>query len=263
MSVVLNIFQWLFSKNSQNEQEEKPKELTHDEISDLTTIPISDSNNNDDCYISKTIEIEWSIKRVLEPTLMLSDNEIFAALKLLKRQFETNIRKGFYDPQSMNVKRTKKFDFRVKFPQRFLQIIHNGELHWLTLTNFNSVNANQIHVYDSLPIESTYIDNGALKNCLRKILKSPDEAVDSLSIECCVEPVQKQPDAKICGLFAIAFALDLCLDVNPASQVYDTTRMRSHLFECLKQNFLREFPKTTNMACEKTIQSPAIIFIDI
>lgn len=292
MYLAVSLFKRLFSSpqdptKADNNQTGSKKNKTNCDVKSND----EDENNNSVIVDSDSQhgQIEWSKRRVLEPKMMLSDNEIFAALKLLKRQFESNTRRGFYDPQSFNVRRTKKFDFRVHFPlERFVQILHIGEqLHWITLSNFRSRHENQVQAYDSLPIDSTYTGatsssssvttkkNAALQNCLRRILKGQTSNVyqhqqsetdddvsvsNPISIECCIEPVQRQPDATMCGLFAIAFALDLCLDIDPASQTYDVTRMRAHLFECLSQGCMREFPKSH---ITRTFNSPNIVFIDI
>lgn len=293
MYLAVSLFKRLFSSSQQdttkpdnNQIGSNKKNKTPYDVRSNNDDDDEDENNNSVIIDSdpQHDQIEWSKRRVLEPTMMLSDNEIFAALKLLKRQFESNTRRGFYDPQSFNVKRTKKFNFRVRFPlERFVQILHIGEqLHWITLSNFRSRHENQVQAYDSLPMDTTYTggasssvasNNATLQNCLRRILKGssnvyqhqPNETDDELSanltsIECCIEPVQRQPDATMCGLFAIAFALDLCLDIDPASQTYDVTRMRAHLFECLSQGCMREFPKSD---ATRTLNSPNIVFIDI
>lgn len=277
ISFLQRIFQSPFSSTNegnnqtQNDNNDERMEIDQDN-SNLTTSSLSDSANNTNTSLDLQMSrIEWSVRRIREPSLMLSDNEIFAALKLLQHQFESDTRRGFYDPQSMNAKRTKKFAFRVAYPQRFLQIIHNGQMHWLTLSNFRSFNpTNQVQAYDSLPVESTYTNNRTIETCLQKILSSSDKSSGgssstSTTIECCIEPVQRQSDATMCGLFAIAYAVDLCLDIDPTTSVYDESQMRMHLYECLNDKFIFEFPKIKQRrACAvKTNRPPAIVFVDI
>lgn len=270
MSMVISFFQRIFQSplsntNDNQTQNENDERMEIDQ--DNSNLTSSESANNTNTSLeSQMSKIEWSARRIREPSLMLSDNEIFAALKLLQHQFESETRRGFYDPQSMNAKRTKKFAFRVEYPsQRFLQIIHNGRMHWLTLSNFRSFNPNQVQAYDSLPVESTYTNNRTIETCLQKILSSSDKSSGPTTIECCIEPVQRQSDATMCGLFAIAFAVDLCLDIDPTTSVYDESQMRMHLYECLNDKFIFEFPKIKQRrACAvKTNRAPAIVFIDI
>lgn len=272
--MVISFFQRIFQSpfSNTNDNQTPQNDDNHDERMEIdqdnSNLTSSDSTNDNTntSLESQMSKIEWSARRIREPSLMLSDNEIFAALKLLRHQFESNTRRGFYDPQSMNAKRTKKFAFRVEYPQRFLQIIHNGRMHWLTLSNFLSFNPNQVQAYDSLPVESTYTNNRTIETCLQKILSSSDKSSGSpTTIECCIEPVQRQSDATMCGLFAIAFAVDLCLGIDPTTSVYDESQMRMHLYECLNDKFIFEFPKIKQRrACAvKTNRPPAIVFIDI
>ena len=93
---------------------------------------------------------------------MLTDNEIYAAVKTLKQQFGGNI-KGLYDPQSMNAKRLRKAQVYVQYSERFVQILHDGSLHWFTLSNIRSTKAHQIQSYDSLFVDSTYVHNKMLQ----------------------------------------------------------------------------------------------------
>ena len=55
-----------------------------------------------------------------------------------------------------------------------------------------------------------------------------------------VQPVQSnQVD---CGVFSIAFAVTLALDVNPALVTYEQTSLRFHLKKCLKLGKLFPYP---------------------
>lgn len=184
----------------------------------------------------------WSDERILT-NRMLSDNEIFASIEILKRQFKHKNLKGLYDPIVMSQRKTKKFQFQIEYPDRFIQILHDGKLHWFTITNLKSNNSNQIQVYDSLYSDQTYLNNEILQNNLRKlILAKWSTNESSLCVELCIKPVQKQSDHLMCGVFSIAFAFDLCQDIDPFSRVYDESKMREHLFKCLNQNYFEQFP---------------------
>ena len=56
------------------------------------------------------------------------------------------------------------------------------------------------------------------------------------------EDVELQNDQNSCGLFAIAFATSFCLGINPSSVVYDQTKLRSHLKQCLLDKNMFAFP---------------------
>ena len=63
-------------------------------------------------------------------------------------------------------------------------------------------------------------------------------------IMCTIESVQIQSDTALCGLFAIAFAFDLCTEVrDPTGQFYNEEKMRKHLYKCINDKEFTEFPK--------------------
>ena len=49
--------------------------------------------------------------------------------------------------------------------------------------------------------------------------------------------------ASECGLFALAFATDLCYGLDPANQHYDQDAMRQHYVSCLESKANGPFPK--------------------
>ena len=216
----------------------------------IQMIPIDDLNQNLDCSNKN-----WSINRVLNNE-MLSDNEIYQALLILKQQFQyrTNL-KGFFDPQLFNARFIKSNKISVNTTaDSFIQILHDGQLHWYTLTNINTNSSNHIKVYDSYFMKKTYDNNRTFINSLKKLISnnlSDIILLDSQShikkelniIECTIETVQIQSEAKLCGLYSIAFAFDLCSGIDPATQIYDESKMREHLFQCLSQKQFTEFPK--------------------
>jgi hypothetical protein len=59
------------------------------------------------------------------------------------------------------------------------------------------------------------------------------------------EKVQKQIGVGECGLFALAFATDLCYGLDPANQHYDQTTVCQHYVRCLESKAMVSFPKTT------------------
>jgi len=59
------------------------------------------------------------------------------------------------------------------------------------------------------------------------------------------EKVQKQINASDCGLFALAFATDLCHGVDPQTQAYDQENRCAHDVSCLKSQEMVPFPKTS------------------
>ena len=231
-------------------------------FSDVTK---SDSNNN--TYFSPnpieddlTTQLaspntKWSIDRVLQDQ-MLSDNEIYQALLVLKQQFEhKNNLKGFQDPQTFNARFIKNPTQIIENnSDRFIQILHDGDSHWITVTNINTRSNRQVNIYDSLYKEHTYESNQMLINFFKRVYESKmcedNESiilVDEIKvISCSIQPVQIQSNATLCGVYAIAFAYDLCNDCDPSKQYYNEQKLRKHLFKCLRAKRFDEFPKITS-----------------
>lgn len=55
--------------------------------------------------------------------------------------------------------------------------------------------------------------------------------------------VQQQQGTLDCGLFAIAYAVEVCLGRNPQCASFDQQKMREHLYTCLTKGVLTSFPK--------------------
>jgi hypothetical protein len=55
--------------------------------------------------------------------------------------------------------------------------------------------------------------------------------------------VQQQSDGSSCGLYAIAYAVDIANDIDPKGVRYDENNMRSHLLYCLDRDILKPFPR--------------------
>ena len=46
------------------------------------------------------------------------------------------------------------------------------------------------------------------------------------------------------GIFALAYAMELAHGFDPSNFIFDQSKMRDHLFNCLENNRLTRFPKT-------------------
>ena len=54
----------------------------------------------------------------------------------------------------------------------------------------------------------------------------------------------KQQGSRDCGIFALAYATELADGFDPSNFIFDQSKMRDHLFNCLENNRLTHFPKT-------------------
>ena len=75
---------------------------------------------------------------------------------------------------------------------------------------------------------------------MAQIYRAPNNQ-HSLSVK--VLPVQQQNGYRDCGLFAIAFATEICRGQNPSKAVFIQTQMRGHFFRCLTTGNMMPFPQ--------------------
>ena len=80
----------------------------------------------------------------------------------------------------------------------------------------------------------------------------PENTVRAICcIACCMDSalevnclqVQQQSNSIDCGVFAIAFAADVCFGLPPNESCYDVIEIRNHLPTCLQLQELSPFPK--------------------
>lgn len=55
--------------------------------------------------------------------------------------------------------------------------------------------------------------------------------------------VQQQVGMVDCGVFAIAYAVEICHGANPEKAIFQQEHMRQHLFVCLENQKFTPFPK--------------------
>ena len=105
--------------------------------------------------------------------------------------------------------------------------------HWVTIA---SSSPTTVQFYDSLyPLMSSHaaLQIAAITSCSESTIKIIQYKT------------QFQKGGSDCGLFAIAYALDLCLGTEPAGIRYDQSQLRPHLLKCLSNECLTPFPSTT------------------
>ena len=111
----------------------------------------------------------------------------------------------------------------------FIQFLHNGEDHWFTISTLG-LPSGHVHIYDSL--YNTCTDHG-----IGSILYAPNNAVHLHFMD-----VDKQTNHSDSGLYAIAYAIDLCRDEDVCFRKYDTVLMCQHLSKCLESRRITAFP---------------------
>ena len=148
--------------------------------------------------------------------------------------------------------------FLSKFSQHktnFVQIIHDGINHWLTVS---SNEEGEILIFDSLKKQTlsdkVYQQIARLANCKDKSLRLVNASV------------QQQTNTINCGLFALAFVVDILNKKCPRTSMYDEGMMRSHLLSCLQNKKIVPFPQLSEKRrgvkrCKETITMEEIFCI--
>ena len=161
---------------------------------------------------------------MLNPTAWLTDSIINAVQTLLKKA--NPLMSGL---QSVVLGNTMSFDIE---PGEFVQILHNGHGHWLTISTVGNMHP-QVQVYDSA------------YSCCPTICKAQIAALLATvqpSIELQYMDVQMQSGSYDCALFAIAFATAIVFGKQPGFFLFDQSKMRQHLKKCLEQGSITMFP---------------------
>ena len=138
-------------------------------------------------------------------------------------------------PSQNGLKDTNALEIQHKWqasPENFVQIIHVEGCHWACVSNkFSPVDT--VDIYDS----GHFYPSSTVLTQVAAILKS------SQSFELRVVNVQQQQGGDDCGLFAIAFAVDLCMGNDPFTSSYTQKAMRDHLAKCFENNLFVQFPQ--------------------
>lgn len=99
---------------------------------------------------------------------------------------------------------------------------------------------NEVELFDSFHKHSLHdsceLDSSILEQAC-SILHSPAK-----SITVKIVAVQQQHRPTQCGLYALAFATDLCNNVDPFSRVYYESKFRDHLLKCFVSEKIASFP---------------------
>ena len=180
---------------------------------------------------------------VLDEFSMLTDDHVWAALQLLKKQFPGMA--GLQNPVIGAV-----LQFAVTSGP-FVQVLHDGELHWVTvITPPPHVDADVI-VYDSL-------NRSVNMHCKMQIASLL--STTHSTIGCVVDTSQRQSGVIDCGLNAFAAATsDLCVMRN--SRLADQAAMRGHLRTCIERGVMTHFPSSMRLGlmCNLIIIAIAMI----
>lgn len=125
-------------------------------------------------------------------------------------------------------------EFPAPQGRKWLQIVHTGPTaHWI-LVSFGFLGSDKVHVYDSLPYNPK--SNAHFEACLSSLVKTREDRFTYS-----IQPCQLQTGGSDCGLFAIAFAIDLALGFDPCARSYPQTQLREIFQKCLVDGQLCSF----------------------
>ena len=128
----------------------------------------------------------------------------------------------------------------VYAPLETIHIHHNNRHHFCTSSSIGG----SVRIFDSL-------NTSPSPELMRQLaaIYSPDESAPQ-SFQINIR--HPQIGGKDCGLYAIAYAFDLALGLDPSASILDQSKMRSHLVTCFEKQQLIEFPKFRTLLLPST-----------
>lgn len=172
---------------------------------------------------------------------MLTDNAINIAQNILHNQYP--LIAGLEDTVLGPC-----FNFSIARGE-FVQVLHDGSLHWVCVSSVGCKEAGCVNVYDSL-------NTGKITSHIKKQIASMlfhSGPVVKLNIQ----QVQQQGNSVDCGVFAVAYATSILHGQNPEDLNYDTYSLRQHLLTCISSGIFKPFPLSKlrqNKAKKKTLK---------
>ena len=154
----------------------------------------------------------------------LSDEEIYGAMGLLRRQF----------PKMGGLENTLVLMHSPLVPKASqcnnVYIVCESNMHWVCARY--TCRRNVFLVYDSM--QGTIVS----RNVQEQLAK-----VGRCGAEFSIQSMQRQQGSDDCGLFAIAVAVDLAHDIDPGRATYRQPLMRLHLVKCFDRQVILPFPR--------------------
>ena len=210
----LTIFSNQLSKCLSRTKEFKLKKL-------LKEIPISPPEiaHTNNTWI-ESLDLTANDKEIILSNQHLQDGTIGAAVNLIQREFSALF------IQSPSLYFASGFAY---CPYETIQIIHNAH-HCILLSSFNG----EVKIFDLLNTDRNIETPQQIKQ-----LYSPDNIFRQYQLS----PCHQQVGTTDCGVFAIAYSIDILFGNNPSEIVYDQSILPQHLVDCFEKGTLTMFPK--------------------
>ena len=193
-----------------------------------------------------------SDKEVLLSQSELTDNIINAAQILLRAQFPSV--GGFQNTllgNKLQFKPVSKETSSIQIHHTGIDFIHLCGILFKTLHNLGETHhwicscshrgSMIVQVLDSLGLFMPLNQSTVLQ--IAKIYSVP---TDQSVLEIQKLSVQQQHGTLDCGLFSIAFAVEMCLGHNPQYASFNQQKMREHLYMCFRNGVITAFPKMSS-----------------
>ena len=203
-------------------------------------IEVSTTESTDgDVVVTKTVPSKYGPSRryLIEPILstaiekqildgnMLEDDTINLAQSIIARQFTV---RGLQDTS------LEPLSFCTQFNERFVQILYCPPTHWISIYGGKE----GIIVFDSL--QRKKLPKSVVRT-IAKIRSTEDAILELRKVN-----VQQQENGIDCGVFSIAFLVEILFGNDPRNCSFFPGGMREHLLTCLQLKEFSMFPKTTN-----------------
>ena len=170
------------------------------------------------------------LKLLLGEKDWLEDTHMWAAMKLLKKQFP---RMGSL--QDTLLGSNKDYMGFVAVSSPFVQVLNNHSSHWVTVASPPSDIAADVILYDSLYTGITF----PTKMQIAKLLEA-----EHSPIPCVIDTRQVQAGTDDSGPFAVVAATSIYFKC-PGSLKYDQPAMRQHFNTCMWNGIMTPFPRST------------------
>ena len=136
-----------------------------------------------------------------------------------------------------------------------LLILAGDSKHWVCI---HSRGDGVVELMDSL---GNFMPLGRMT--LLQIAKIFKGDTDTQYLKLKVLPVQQQQGVLDCGLFSIAFATEVCSQMNPVKSVFNQKLMRKHLIQCLVAGVICPFPQRTDLSPLTELPRPTCRMLNI
>jgi hypothetical protein len=221
------------TKGKKEVNKKKPTVAEKPTVTDITHLADDQLEDKTPTWLTvEGIKLTEKLEKILlNPNGWLTDEHVDAAERLLKSAGAGV--GGLNDIVVMSHFKKTKVDL-ANTDRQTIQC-HNIGSHWVVSTSIN----NKITVYETL---STGLNNVLLQQLVHLYRACCENG--HLTVTIILQQLQK--GLCDCGLFCIANATSLAHGIDPASLIWDQSKMRAHLHDCFASKKLTMFPHTKN-----------------